>query len=420
MKVKRRLALFLAVSTALALTATACSSSSGSSATGGGASAGAAPYKIGFITSLSGPYASTLDVSLKAAQARVDLQNAQGGVNGHKIQLIAADDGGSPTTALTAAQELVESKGVLAVAPVSYVTSAMANYLHSAGVAVVGANIDGPEWGTQPNTNMFGTMGYMSPDYPANTTIALLFKKMGATNVACVGNNNPSGASACEGLKTAAKAVGVNLVYTNVSLSLTSTDFTSLALALKNSHATGMMLNLASSQALPLMVSLYQAGVKIPAEILAEGYGTQLLTSSSYVQAGQGVLFESQFTPVEIKNAGTEQMQAALSKYENITGIPDFNAYEGWIALDLLIQGLKNAGQTATKSSIISGMQQVTSYNADGVETSTLSFAPSGFGKGAATQGANGCTYFVKLTNTTYSSVTPQPICGQIVAAAGE
>jgi branched-chain amino acid transport system substrate-binding protein len=419
MKVKRHSALFLVVSAALALAATACSSS-GSSATGATGGSGAAPYKIGFITSLSGPYASTLDVSLKAAQARVDLQNAQGGVNGHKIELIAADDGGSPTTALTAAQELVESKGVLAVAPVSYVTSAMANYLHSAGVAVVGANIDGPEWGTQPNTNMFGTMGYMSPDYPANTTIALLFKKMGATQVACVGNNNPSGASACEGLKTAAKAVGVNLVYTNVSLSLTSTDFTDLALALKNSHATGMMLNLASSQALPLMVSLYQAGVRIPAEVLAEGYGTELLSSPSYVQAGQGVLFESQFTPVEIKNAGTEQMQAALTKYENVSGIPDFNAYEGWLAMDLLIEGLKNAGQTATKSSIISGMQHVTSYDADGVETSTLNFGPAGFGKGAATQGANGCTYFVKLTNTTFSSVTPQPICGQIVAAAGE
>ena len=88
--------------------------------------------------------------------------------------------------------------------------------------------------------------------------------------------------------------------------------------------------------------------------------------------------------------------------------------------MDLLIEGLKNAGQTATKSSIISGTQHVTSYDADGVETSTLNFGPAGFGKGAATQGANGCTYFVKLTSTTFSSVTPQPICGQIVAAAGE
>ena len=63
--------------------------------------------KLGFIWSGTGVAAPNFQDSAKACQARVDAQNAQGGVNGRKIDLETVDDKSSGAN-LTGAQDLVE------------------------------------------------------------------------------------------------------------------------------------------------------------------------------------------------------------------------------------------------------------------------------------------------------------------------
>ena len=48
--------------------------------------------KLGFISSETGAAASNFVGADKACEARVDAENAKGGVNGRKIDLIAIDD----------------------------------------------------------------------------------------------------------------------------------------------------------------------------------------------------------------------------------------------------------------------------------------------------------------------------------------
>ena len=70
--------------------------------------------KIGLMCPLTGAWANEGQDMQRMLEILVDDLNAQGGINGNKVELITEDDGGSPRTAALAAQRLVSS-GVVAV-----------------------------------------------------------------------------------------------------------------------------------------------------------------------------------------------------------------------------------------------------------------------------------------------------------------
>ena len=70
--------------------------------------------KLGYISSQTGVAAATHKNAHKSCQARVDAENAKGGVNGRKIDLEIIDDESSGAN-LTAAQDLVQNRKVFAV-----------------------------------------------------------------------------------------------------------------------------------------------------------------------------------------------------------------------------------------------------------------------------------------------------------------
>ena len=121
--------------------------------------------KIGYITSLSGNAASTFGDAEYGAKAYFDAINAQGGINGRKIDLVVQDDQSTPTGDLTATQQLV-SEGVFAILNFSPYAFGGYKVAQEAGVPVIGGGFDGPEWGEQPNTNMFSYTGGYDPKYP--------------------------------------------------------------------------------------------------------------------------------------------------------------------------------------------------------------------------------------------------------------
>jgi branched-chain amino acid transport system substrate-binding protein len=81
---------------------------------GGAASSGKqdaeGPLRIAVVTPESGPYAAYGEEQRKGIQFAADEANANGGVDGHKIELEFADDLGTPEGALAAAQRLVQEK----------------------------------------------------------------------------------------------------------------------------------------------------------------------------------------------------------------------------------------------------------------------------------------------------------------------
>ncbi len=73
------------------------------------------PISIGVLWDLSGPNAKIGSCALQAARQVVSDVNAQGGINGHPVQLLVADTGGEASQLLSNARSLVFQQGVLAL-----------------------------------------------------------------------------------------------------------------------------------------------------------------------------------------------------------------------------------------------------------------------------------------------------------------
>ncbi len=73
------------------------------------------PYKIGILTTLSGPIAFLGKDIVGTTQMEVDKINAAGGINGHPIELVIEDDGMDPGKAVAGFTKLVQQDKVFAV-----------------------------------------------------------------------------------------------------------------------------------------------------------------------------------------------------------------------------------------------------------------------------------------------------------------
>lgn len=99
----------------------------------------AADIKIGLMCPLTGKWASEGQDMKNIVTLLVERTNAQGGINGKKVELVIEDDAGDPRTAALAAQKLA-SAGVVAVIGTygSAVTEASQNILDESGIVQIG------------------------------------------------------------------------------------------------------------------------------------------------------------------------------------------------------------------------------------------------------------------------------------------
>ena len=65
------------------------------------------PIVLGDICSCTGPEASSVSQTSPTIQAWASWENAHGGIDGHKVEVIVKDDGYNPGTALSDATQLV-------------------------------------------------------------------------------------------------------------------------------------------------------------------------------------------------------------------------------------------------------------------------------------------------------------------------
>src|SRR5271165_2880444 len=201
-----RIRLATVVLTATLLVCAGCSSSASTPSTTTTGAAAGAPYKIVMITSLTGPGSSEFSNAPAGFDARIAMQNAEGGVNGHKLVGMVLDDQTSPTEVVTAVQGAL-SKGAFGIVSTSPLFFLADKYPNQQGVPVTGGFFDGPEWGTAPfNTNMFASdVGSVDPKYPVNTGIGAFMKAHGGTVVCSYGYGiSPS---------SSRSAVGTNLSF---------------------------------------------------------------------------------------------------------------------------------------------------------------------------------------------------------------
>ena len=190
-----------AASLALALIAASASTASAQKKYDTGATD--TEIKIGNIMPYSGP-ASAYGVIGKTEQAYFNKINAEGGINGRKINFVSYDDGYSPPKAVEQARKLVESDEVLLVFnPLGTPSnSAIQKYLNAKKVPQLFVATGATKWNDPKNFPW--TMGWQ-PSYQSEAHIyaKYLMKEKPDGKIAILFQNDDFGKDYLKGLKDA-------------------------------------------------------------------------------------------------------------------------------------------------------------------------------------------------------------------------
>jgi len=372
---------------------------------------------LGFIYPATGVAASISQNGLEAFQARVDRQNAQGGVNGRKIEVISRDDGSSAQN-LTAAQDLVENQHVFAVVNESPFAFLSYRWLLEHHVPMIGNGVDGTYYQQKGNEDILSSTGNGNPfgdltyDMPAR-----VMKMAGATKIGALayGAASSSVASAKAFMNYAVPGVGLDPVYTNTTVDFGTSDTGPLVLGIKNAGVNGVYLPMAAATNIAVAQGLVQNGVDMKATILATGYGQDFLDSPAAKALPASAFFSVGGKPVEIKDPATKQFQADLKKYAKSTGVPDYGMYQGYILADFAIAGLQKAGKSLTRQGLIDGAHAIGMYDQAGLACQPVDVSLAGRGRTPPT----GCGYVVQLKDGKFVPFpkSGKPIQGKLVGS---
>jgi branched-chain amino acid transport system substrate-binding protein len=369
---------------------------------------------IGDIAALTGPFGSEFVEVNQAFMAAIDAQNAKGGVDGRKIKVVTEDDQSSPSADLTAAQSLVEAKGVFMIAFNTSLANGASSYLVANNIPAF-QDGDNPALGSLPN--FFIADGAISPNpNVAATTTGLIFKKIGATKIGALAQSisSAAGAAASETIASA-KAAGLQAGYLNTTLPATIADWTPYVLGVKSSGTDGVNPALTPQDSLDFLTAANQQGLHLKL-LLDTGYNFDFLTNPTTEPLMQGAYVLSHFVPSELNTAGTKAEDAALKKYGHFTEPADFVSSLGYGVGVLAIRALQAAGPNPTRAGLIKNMRAVTGYTANGLLPVPVNFANA---LKPAFQPPNqvaygNCQYVLKVVGKNFVPLSTKPVCGKL------
>jgi branched-chain amino acid transport system substrate-binding protein len=372
---------------------------------------------VGYLYSKGGLAGSTFQHAGEAFQARIDRQNAQGGVNGRKIKTEIVDDSGQQNN-LAGAQELVQSDNVFAVVNNSPFAYLAYRYLLDQGVPMIGGGYDGNEYGQPGNEQLINATGNQSPNYGLQYTSSQeILKRFKAKNVAVLGYGiSPSSTASAENFaKYVVKGAGLKAAYVNTSVDFGTTEVGPLILGMKGANVDSVYLPLVASTNFAVLRTAQQNGVNFKVAILLTGYGQPLLDDPVSSTLGPNVLFDVGLAPVELKTPATKQFQADLKKYNDYTGVPDLGQYTGYVDADLFIEGLKATGKNVTRQGFIDATKGLKGWKSAGLGCQAVDLSKAGYGKPSPTS----CGWWVTVKNGKFVPYNNgKPITGKLITAS--
>ncbi|NBE53948.1 ABC transporter substrate-binding protein [Streptomyces boluensis] len=353
-----------AAAAALLLAATACNSAATSASGGdkGGSTRGVTDdsIKVGGIVSMttSSGY-SKKDTDL-GARARYDRANAEGGVNGRKIDYLGAeDDGQDPAKNLASARKLVQQEKVFAVSPMSSVTFSGADFLDKEKVPTFG-------WGTIPQfcgpEHIYGFTGCLVPMPGGTITQAWqegLADVMGGAkgkSVAILANDNDAGTFAIRTYKQGFAAAGFDVTYAKAVVPATSapSDWSAYTKEILRSDGGKAPDAVVSVMQTPYNIGLFTAIKRTGYKgVITDptDYDPGLLAKGATRKALDGVHVLLTFEPFESDSARMKQFKADIRKAAGKDVPLNMHMMTGYMSADLFLAVADKAGRDLTTDS---------------------------------------------------------------------
>ena len=355
----------------------------GSTATGSGETGGVpgstaadcpapcAPVVIGSVGTWSGLVGQNVVGGLNALQAWVAATNASGGLGGHPVRLVTADDNTDPARHRALVQELVERRGVIAFVYNAAVFSghASVSYLEQRRIPVVGGSGTEPWYTTSP---MFFTQ-IIAGEVAIEATVASYArsaKAMGITKMGLITCSD--GVQVCNDTARAApdyiKRYGLELAYQGKA-SLAQPDFTANCLAARNAGAEILYLALDANSYSRFGKGCASVGYRprygIPQPIMLAD-----LAKDPNMAGSPGVSYTAPF--FFAPNPAIGRFHKAMAQYAAkapLTG----SASLGWSAAELLGAAARRLSPAPTSADILEGLWALAGDDLGGL-TASLRF----------------------------------------------
>jgi branched-chain amino acid transport system substrate-binding protein len=342
--------------------------------------------KIGNIMPYSGP-ASAYGVIGKTEQAYFNKINAEGGINGRKINFVSYDDGYSPPKTVEQARKLVESDDVLFIfnSLGTPPNSAIQKYMNSKKVPQLFVATGATKW-NDPREFPW-TMGWQ-PNYQSESRIyaKYILKELPNAKIAVLYQNDDYGKDYVKGLKDGLGAKAASMIVAEESYETTQPTIDSEIVKLKSTGAD-VFFNVTTpkfaAQAIkkaaeiewkPLHI-LNNVSASIGSVMKAAGFENgQDIISSAYLKDTSDPQWKD--------DAGMKAFDEFLTKYMPDGNRIDLNLMYGYTVAQGLVYVLKNCGDDLTRENIMKQAANIKNLELGGllpgvkVNTSATDFAP--------------------------------------------
>jgi branched-chain amino acid transport system substrate-binding protein len=342
--------------------------------------------KIGNIMPYSGP-ASAYGVIGKTEQAYFNKINAEGGINGRKINFISYDDGYSPPKTVEQARKLVESDEVLFIFnPLGTPpNSAIQKYMNSKKVPQLFVATGATKW-NDPKEFPW-TMGWQ-PNYQSETQIyaKYILKEKPDAKIAVLYQNDDYGKDYLKGLKDGLGAKAASMIVMEESYEVSEPTIDSHIVKLKSTGADVFM-NITTpkfaAQAIkknaeiewkPLHF-LNNVSASIGSVIKPAGFAaSQDIISSAYLKDTSDPQWKN--------DAGMKAFDEFLTKYFPEGNRVDASVMYGYTVAQGLVHILKACGDDLTRENVMKQAASIKDLELGSllpgikVNTSATDFAP--------------------------------------------
>jgi branched-chain amino acid transport system substrate-binding protein len=342
--------------------------------------------KIGNIMPYSGP-ASAYGVIGKTEQAYFNKINAEGGINGRKINFISYDDGYSPPKTVEQARKLVESDEVLFIfnSLGTPPNSAIQKYMNSKKVPQLFVATGATKW-NDPSEYPW-TMGWQ-PNYQSESRIyaKYILKNLPNAKIAILFQNDDYGKDYVKGLKEGLGAKAASMIVAEDSYETTEPTIDSHIVTLKASGAD-VFFNVTTpkfaAQAIKKIAEvgwhplhlLNNVSASIGSVIKPAGFeNAQGIISSNYLKDTSDPQWKD--------DAGMKAFDEFLAKYFPEGNRVDSSVMYGYTVAQGLVYVLKNCGDDLTRANLMKQAASIKELKLGGllpgveVNTSATDFAP--------------------------------------------
>ncbi|MGA8296191.1 MAG: ABC transporter substrate-binding protein [Acidimicrobiales bacterium] len=325
---------------------------------------------VGALASLTGPLPADFAPAIAGAQAYFDTVNANGGVNGRRIDLAhRLDDQSNPSSDAGAARTLVDQDHVFAVVPVATPSFAGGPFLASHDVPTFGLDVNpNSDWA---GSSMYGTTGSYNNYKGAQLQAAYLAELHHVKNAAVIAYNIAQSVQGCDSVLIAFKKYGIHLAFKDLSVPVPAFNLNADVTRMKAHHTDMVVSCLDLTGNVLLAHTMAQQGLTGVTQFWYDGYDESALKQFSSVM--QGVYFFLSNVPFEVtklapgKYPGMDNFVTAMARYEPHEQ-PSEAALSGWQSADLFVTGLKRLGRDVTRTRLIAALNRIPDYTANGID----------------------------------------------------